>query len=61
MTKPENEVTKFLFRVQAYGLVFRHQYHVQPGYGETGDIISVTGWFKRPKLSARAHWSDASF
>ena len=49
-----NTVTRFIHRTQDYGLVFRHQYEVQPGYGKSADIISVTGWFKdvKPRRSA---------
>ena len=38
-------VRKSITRPEAYGLLFRHEYDVQPGYGVTADIISsVTKW-----------------
>jgi hypothetical protein len=54
MKKRNTAVTKSLVRPEAYGLLFRHEYEVLPGYGETGDIIRPAKWAKpaKPKRAA---------
>lgn len=55
-SKVTAKVTKFLYRKEDYGLTFRYQYEVQPGYGDTADLISVLKWAEtaEPRKSVAA-------
>lgn len=48
----KTKVTKTILRREDYGLLFRREYAVVPGYGEIADIISVSKWAEAAKAAA---------